>query len=90
MKERKAGVLLHIASLPSKYGIGTLGIEAYKFVDFLASAKMKLWQILPLGITSYGDSPYSAISSKGLNYYFIDFNKMDIIDDRQIVEITGT
>ena len=51
---------MHITSLPSKYGIGTMGEEAYKFVDFLASAKQTYWQILPLGPTSYGDSPYQS------------------------------
>ena len=76
MENRKAGVLLHISSLPSKYGIGTLGIEAYRFVDFLVNSKMSIWQILPLGPTGYGDSPYSAISSVGLNYYFISFDTL--------------
>ena len=52
---RKSGILMHISSLPSDYGIGTMGKEAYKFVDFLKSAKQKCWQILPIGPTSYGD-----------------------------------
>ena len=50
-RERSAGVLMHITSLPSNYGIGTLGIEAYKFADFLVRAKQKNWQMLPLGPT---------------------------------------
>ena len=57
---RKSGILMHISSLPSDYGIGTMGKEAYKFVDFLKSAKQKCWQILPIGPTSYGDSPYQS------------------------------
>ncbi len=59
---RKSGILLHIASLPNKYGIGTMGREAYKFVDWLRSAGQSLWQILPLSQTSFGDSPYQSFS----------------------------
>ncbi len=70
---RSSGILLHISSIPSKYGIGTLGDEAYKFVDFLALSKTKYWQILPIGPTSYGDSPYSSTSVFAFNPYFIDF-----------------
>ena len=58
---RKSGILLPISSLPSRYGIGTLGAEAYKFADFLAGAGQSAWQILPLGPTSYGDSPYLSL-----------------------------
>ncbi len=61
--ERKSGVLLHITSLPSKYGIGTLGKEAYRFADFLHAAGQRYWQLLPLGQTSYGDSPYQTFST---------------------------
>ena len=71
---KETGILLHISSLPSKYGIGTFGEEAFKFVDFLKACNMNIWQILPLNITSYGDSPYQSPSSKALNYYFIDFD----------------
>lgn len=67
-----SGILLPISSLPSPYGIGTLGKESYAFVDFLHRAGSTVWQILPLGVTSYGDSPYQSFSAKGLNYYFID------------------
>lgn len=70
---RKAGVLLHISALPNKYGIGTLGKSAYDFVDYLAGAKQKLWQVLPIGPTSYGDSPYQSPSVYAYNPYFIDF-----------------
>ncbi len=69
---RKSGILLPITSLPGKYGIGTLGREAYKFADFLARAGQGAWQILPLGPTSYGDSPYFSFSSNAGNPYLID------------------
>jgi len=74
--KKYCGVLMHISSLPSKYGIGTLGKEAYNFVDFLAKNKLNLWQLLPLNVTSYGDSPYQSPSNYGLNYYFIDFEEL--------------
>ena len=60
---RKCGILLPVSSLPSNYGIGTFGKSAYKFVDFLNLAKQSYWQVLPLGPTSYGDSPYQSFSS---------------------------
>ena len=63
INDRKAGVLLHITSLPSDYGIGDLGESAYKFVDTLASSSVQLWQMLPVGPTGYGDSPYAARSA---------------------------
>ena len=72
MKDRAAGVLLAISSLPSKYGIGTLGKEAYHFVDQLAKANQRYWQVLPVGPTSYGDSPYQSFSAFAGNPYFID------------------
>ena len=55
---RKSGILLHIASLPNDYGIGSMGREAYDFVDYLKKSGQSIWQILPLSQTSYGDSPY--------------------------------
>ncbi|MFV0466318.1 MAG: 4-alpha-glucanotransferase [Lachnospiraceae bacterium] len=69
---RSAGILMHISSLPSKYGIGTFGMEAREFVDFLVSAGQTYWQILPIAPTSYGDSPYQSFSSMAGNPYFID------------------
>src|SRR5688572_330650 len=60
---RTSGILLHPTSLPSPFGIGDLGREAYKFVDFLADAGQSLWQVLPLGPTGYGDSPYASYSA---------------------------
>ncbi len=65
---------MHISSLPSNYGIGTMGAEAYKFADFLCEAKQKRWQILPIGPTSYGDSPYQSFSTNAGNPYFIDLD----------------
>ena len=73
---RKAGVLLSISSLPSKYGIGCFSKEAYEFVDFLCSAKQSYWQILPLGPTSYGDSPYQSFSSFAGNPYYISLEDL--------------
>lgn len=72
---RKSGILLPISSIPSKYGIGSFSKEAYEFVDFLVKAGQKLWQILPLGPTGYGDSPYQAFSTFAGNPYFIDLNE---------------
>ena len=56
--KRGSGILMHISSLPGPYGIGTLGKNAYQFVDFLEKSGQSYWQILPLGPTTYGDSPY--------------------------------
>jgi len=61
--ERSAGILLHPTSLPGKYGIGTIGYEAFHFIDFLVHSGQKLWQIFPLGPTGYGDSPYQSFSA---------------------------
>lgn len=71
---RTSGVLMHISSLPGETGIGTLGKEAYNFVDFLKAAGQTYWQVLPLCPTSYGDSPYQSFSTFAGNPYFIDFN----------------
>lgn len=69
---RTSGILMPIFSLPSEYGIGTLGKEAFSFVDFLKKAGQTYWQILPIGITGFGDSPYQSVSSYAGNPYFID------------------
>jgi 4-alpha-glucanotransferase len=69
--ERASGILLHPTSLPGPYGVGDLGPEAYKWVDFLAASGVKLWQILPLGPTGYGDSPYQCFSAFAGNPYLI-------------------
>jgi len=76
MEERAAGILLPISSLPSKYGIGTLGKEAYHFVDQLKAAGQKYWQVLPVGPTSFGDSPYQSFSAFAGNPYFIDLEML--------------
>ncbi len=73
---RKCGVLLPVASLPSEYGIGCFSKEAYAFIDFLAQAGQAYWQILPLGQTGYGDSPYQSFSTFAGNPYFIDLEKL--------------
>ena len=70
--ERASGVLLPIFSLPSKYGIGCFSKEAYQFIDRLKAAGQSYWQILPLGPTGYGDSPYQSFSTFAGNPYFID------------------
>ena len=74
---RSAGVLLHISSLPGKYGIGSLGKEAYRFAKRLARAGVRYWQILPLVQTGYGDSPYQSVSCSSGNPYFIDLDLLE-------------
>lgn len=73
---RKSGILLPISSLPSKYGIGSFSKEAYRFIDFLATAGQSYWQILPLGPTGFGDSPYQSFSTFAGNPYFIDLEAL--------------
>lgn len=72
--KRSCGILLPVFALPSPYGIGTLGQAAYDFVDFLRQAGQSWWQMLPLGPTGYGDSPYQSFSSYAGNPYFIDLD----------------
>lgn len=74
--QRGAGILLPVSSLPSLYGIGTFGKAAYEFVDQLVEAGQKYWQVLPLGPTSYGDSPYQSFSAFAGNPYFIDLDML--------------
>lgn len=71
---RSSAVLMPMSSLPSNYGIGTMGKSAYKFIDFLKASGQKYWQLLPIGPTSYGDSPYSSFSTFAGNPYFIDLD----------------
>ncbi len=73
---RRSGLLMPIFSLPSKYGIGNFGLEAFRFIDFLKEAGQSYWQILPLGTTGYGNSPYQNFSSFAGNPYFIDFDQL--------------
>ena len=75
-ENRSAGVLLHVSSLPGKYGIGSFGNEAYRFAKFLKKCGVKYWQVLPLVQTGYGDSPYSSVSCTSGNPYFIDLEKL--------------
>ena len=80
--ERGAGVLLHISSLPSPYGIGTMGKAAYEFVDNLKAAEQKYWQVLPVGQTGFGDSPYQSFSAFAGNPYIVDIE--NLISDGRI------
>ncbi len=73
---RESGILLHITSLPGPYGIGTMGKNAYAFVDFLEAAGQSYWQILPLTPTGYGDSPYQSFSACAGNHYLIDLDTL--------------
>ena len=73
---RESGILMHITSLPGRYGIGTLGENAYRFVDFLKAAGQSSWQILPLTPTGYGDSPYQSCSAFAGNHYLIDLDAL--------------
>ncbi len=75
-QNKKAGVLLNISSINSPYGIGTFGLKAYEFADFLVKAKQSYWQVLPLNQTSYGDSPYQSPSAYAGNPYFIDLDML--------------
>lgn len=77
---RSSGILMPISALPSRYGIGTLGKKAYEFADFLKRAGQRYWQLLPLGPTSYGDSPYQSFSSFAGNPYFIDLE--ELVEDK--------
>ena len=74
--KRSSGILLHPSSLPSPYGIGDLGPQAFRFVDWLSSTGCKLWQVLPLGPTGYGDSPYQCFSAFAGNPYLISLDDL--------------
>ena len=92
LKERKAGILLPIFSLPSPYGIGTFGKEAYAFADCLKEAGQSYWQILPIGPTGYGDSPYQSFSTYAGNPYFVDLDTLreeGLLKDEEIRSFCG-
>lgn len=72
--DRSCGTILPIYALPTAYGVGTLGREAREFVDFLSESGQTWWQMLPVGPTSYGDSPYQSPSTFAGNPYFIDLD----------------
>ena len=74
---RQSGILMHITSLPGPYGVGTMGKQAYAFVDFLKKAGQSLWQVLPLSPTGYGDSPYQSCSTYAGNHYLIDLDMLN-------------
>lgn len=81
-----------ISSLPSPYGIGTLGKEAYEFIDFVRDTNHKYWQVLPVGPTTYGDSPYQPYSAFAGNPYFVDLDTL--IEDglflsQRLLQLTG-
>ncbi len=80
---RSSGILMHITSLPSPYGIGTMGKAAYEFVDFLYRAGQSYWQLLPLTPTGYGNSPYQSCSSYAGNPYLID---LDLLVEENLLE----
>ena len=87
---RARGILLPISSIPSNYGIGCFSKEAYAFVDQLAEAGQKYWQILPLGPTGYGDSPYQSFSTFAGNPYFIDLDLLaseGLLDKKEYVSV---
>ena len=87
INERGAGVLCHISSLPGKYGIGTLGDEAFEFARLLKEANIKYWQILPTVHTGYGDSPYQSVCCNSGNPLFIDLKKLrnhGLLDDEEL------
>lgn len=81
--KRSSGILMHITSLPSPYGIGTLGKEAYAYADFLAASNQHIWQTLPPGPTGFGDSPYQSFSSFAGNPYLID---LDLLVEQGLLE----
>ena len=84
---RRSGVLLHITSLPGRYGIGALNQDAYDWVDFLVETRQTLWQVLPLGPTSYGDSPYQSFSTFAGNPYLISLEalvQMGLLDQWEL------
>ena len=71
---RQSGILMHITSLPSPYGVGTMGKAAYQFIEFLKKAGQQYWQILPVTPTGFGDSPYQSCSTYAGNHYLIDLD----------------
>lgn len=89
LNQRRAGILMPVSSLPSKEGIGTLGKDAYMFVDWLQSAGMHIWQVLPLLPTGYGDSPYQSCAADALNFYFIDLAMLVTEGLLEQTEISG-
>lgn len=73
---RESGILMHITSLPGRFGVGTMGKQAFAFIDFLHAARQSCWQVLPLSPTGYGDSPYQSCSTYAGNHYLIDLDTL--------------
>ena len=86
---RAAGILLHPTSLPGPYGIGGIGEAAYQFIDFLVESGQTLWQILPLGPTGYGDSPYQCFSALAGNPYLINLDWLAAEGDLDPAELAA-
>lgn len=87
---KKAGILLPVFSLPGKYGIGTLGQNAIDFIDLLCDTGNSIWQILPMGPTGFGDSPYQSFSAFAGNPYFIDLETLvsdGLLDEKDLAAI---
>ncbi|MCA1592027.1 MAG: 4-alpha-glucanotransferase [Acidobacteria bacterium] len=87
---RASGILLHPTSLPGRFGVGDLGDEAYAFVDFLAGAGQSLWQVLPLGPTGYGDSPYQCFSAFGGNTLLVSLERLvtdNLLADEDLADV---
>jgi len=92
LNERTAGVLLHVSSLPSDTGIGNFGEGAYRYIDFLKTSGMSVWQICPLGPTGFGDSPYQCFSAFAGNPYFIDLKPLlsaGLITDEEYARLSA-
>src|SRR5215213_4299376 len=90
--KRSSGILLHPTSLPGRFGVGDLGGEAYRFVDWLAAAGQTFWQLMPLGPTGYGDSPYSAFSAFAGNTNLVSPEKLvesGLLSDADVAEVPG-
>src|SRR6186997_197218 len=90
MSPRRSGILLHPTSLPGRYGIGELGAEALRFVEFLAAASQRLWQVLPLGPTGYGDSPYQCFSAFAGNPLLVSLDSLaaeGLIDEGDLADV---
>ncbi len=88
---RGSGILMHITSLPGPYGVGSMGAQAYRFVDFLERAGQRFWQVLPLNPTGYGDSPYQSCSAFAGNHYLIDLDLLveeGLLQPQQVRAVT--
>lgn len=90
MSQRSVGVFAHLTSLPSNFGIGTLGKESKRFIDFLAAGGFSYWQMCPIGPTGFGDSPYQSFSAFAGNPYFIDFEELreyGLVDEALLIPL---